>query len=218
MKRILLLLIGCVIGWTSSRAQETARPYDAAIRNFLQQDSLQFPEKGGILFIGSSSIGRWRDLEARLQEYPVIRRGFGGSTFDDILYYADQIIFPYRPSKIFLYAGENDLVQGKSVAEIMQTITSIHGRIKQRLPYTGLYIISTKPSIKLREYRADITELNNRIRAYIATQTCFIHFVDIHTVMLNGGEMPEQGLFVKDNLHLSDAGYDIWERVIRAFL
>ena len=218
MKRILLLLVGCIAGCTAVYAQETARPYDAAIRNFLQQDSLQFPKKGGILFIGSSSIGRWRDLEERLQEYPVIRRGFGGSTFDDILYYADQIIFPYRPSKIFLYAGENDLVQGKSVGEIMQTITTIHGRIKQRLPYTGLCIISTKPSIKLSEYRADITELNNRIRAYIATQTCFIYFVDVNTGMLDGKEMPEQGLFVRDNLHLSDTGYDIWERIIRQFL
>ena len=218
MKRIGLLLIGCVIGYAPLQAQETVRPYDAAIANFMKQDSVQFPKKGAILFIGSSSIGRWRDLEERLQEYTVIRRGFGGSTFGDIAHYADRIIFPYRPSKIFLYAGENDLVQGKSVADIMQTIAAIHSRIKDQLPYTSLYVVSVKQSVKLKDYTADIVDLNNRIKAYIAKESCFIHYVDVVSGMLDEKGSLKEGIFVSDQLHLSTAGYDIWERIIRQFL
>ena len=203
---------------TSLQAQEYAGPFDQAIRSFLKQDSASFPKKGGVLFVGSSSIGRWNDLEQRLSDYLIIRRGFGGSTYQDISYYAKDIIFPYRPSKIFLYAGENDLVQGKSVKAIMRTITDIHHTIKQKLPFASLYIISVKPSIKLKEYAADIADLNEQIKTYIAKENCLVHFVDIYHTMLDEQREMKPGIFVSDNLHLSGAGYDIWEHVIRGFL
>lgn len=200
------------------KAQEKVNRYDEAIRAFLRQDSVSFPKKGSVLFVGSSSIGRWRDLEQRLSEYTVIRRGFGGSTFAEILHYAKDIVLPYRPSKIFLYAGENDLVQGKSVPEIMGTIEKIHQQIKQTLPFTTLCIISVKPSIKLEAYSAEIVTLNESIKAYVAKVGCSIHFVDIfHSMLDEQGEL-KSGIFVSDNLHLSPSGYDIWEDVIRKYL
>lgn len=200
------------------KAQEKLNRYDEAIDAFLRQDSVSFPKKGSVLFIGSSSIGRWHDLEQRLSEYTVIRRGFGGSTFAEILHYSKDIVLPYRPSKIFLYAGENDLVQGKSVPEIMETIEKIHRQIKQTLPFTTLCIISVKPSIKLEAYSADIVKLNESIKAYVEKVGCSIHFVDIfHSMLDEQGEL-KSGIFVSDNLHLSPGGYDIWEDVIRKYL
>lgn len=202
----------------SLQAQEKLNRYDEAIGTFLRQDSVSFPKKGSVLFVGSSSIARWHDLEERLNDYTIIRRGFGGSTFQEILHYSKDIILPYRPSKIFLYAGENDLVQGKSVSEIMETIENIHQQIQQLLPFATLYIISVKPSIKLKEYSADIVKLNERIKAYIAGVGCAIHFVDTFHSMLDGQGQLKSGIFVSDNLHLSREGYDIWEGVIRKYL
>ncbi len=199
-------------------AQEQINRYDEVIRSFLHQDSVSLPKKGSVLFVGSSSIGRWHDLEDRFGDYTVIRRGFGGSTFAEILHYAKDIVLPYRPSKIFLYAGENDLVQGKSVEEIMHTIERIHTQIKQTLPFTSVYIISVKPSIKLKEYSADIIKLNESIEKYIAQAGCSIYFVDIFHPMQNKQGELKPGLFVSDNLHLSPDGYDIWEEEIRKYL
>lgn len=202
----------------SLSAQEQINRYDEVIKSFVRQDSVSLPKKGSVLFVGSSSIGRWHDLEDRLGDYTVIRRGFGGSTFAEILHYAKDIVLPYRPSKIFLYAGENDLVQGKSVGEIMHTIERIHTEIKQTLPFTSVYIILVKPSIKLKEYSADIVKLNERIKKYIAQAGCSIYFVDIfHAMQDEHGEL-KPGLFVSDNLHLSPDGYDIWEEEIRKYL
>ena len=192
--------------------------YDEVIRSFLRTDSVSAPKKGGILFIGSSSIGRWNDLEERFHDYTIIRRGFGGSTFAEILHYSKDILFPYRPSKIFLYAGENDLVQGKSVAAIMQTIEQIHDQIKQTLPFTSLYIISVKPSNKLKAYSAKIRVLNDRIEKYIAQTNCAAYYVDIYRGMQDEHGAPDTDLFVSDQLHLSPEGYDVWEKEIRKYL
>ena len=53
-------------------------PFDNEIRDFNHQDSLSFPKPNGILFIGSSSIRKWTDLEKRFSNSPIIRRGVGG--------------------------------------------------------------------------------------------------------------------------------------------
>jgi hypothetical protein len=75
------------------------------------------PAKNGILFIGSSSIRKWTDLEQRFSEKPIIRRGVGGCTIEQLVdYYTPYIMYPYHPRKIFIYAGENDIAEGKSGA------------------------------------------------------------------------------------------------------
>lgn len=51
--------------------------WEANIRRF-EQDRQKFPPKGGILFIGSSSIVGWK-LDEYFPDLPVINRGFGGS-------------------------------------------------------------------------------------------------------------------------------------------
>ncbi|GGG73841.1 hypothetical protein GCM10007415_01500 [Parapedobacter pyrenivorans] len=200
------------------RLQAQGQPFSAEIMAFAKRDSLSFPKKGGILFVGSSSIGGWVDMEDRLQDYAIIRRGFGGSTYSDILRYLHEIVLPYRPSKLFLYAGENDLVQGKAVGSIITTLAKIHEVVKKELPYTDLYIISAKPSIKLQSYQAEISELNRRIQAFALAQSSTVSYVDIYNAMLDPDGNLKPGLFISDNLHLNATGYDIWEHVIRQFL
>ena len=45
---------------------------------------------------------------------PVLNRGFGGSTLADVVQYMDRIVLRYRPRLVVLYAGDNDLVMGRS--------------------------------------------------------------------------------------------------------
>jgi hypothetical protein len=40
---------------------------------------------------------------------PIIKRGFGGSLLSDSEHFADRIIIPYKPKRVFVYAGDNDL-------------------------------------------------------------------------------------------------------------
>ncbi len=214
---VLILMVQLLI-CTGLQAQDQDRPFSTEINAFLERDRVSFPKKGGVLFVGSSSIGGWVDMEDRLRDYAIIRRGFGGSTYSDILLYLHDIVLPYRPSKLFLYAGENDLVQGKAVGSIITTLAKIHEVVKKELPYTDLYIISAKPSIKLQSYQAEIAELNRRIQAFALTQPGTVSYVDIYNAMLDPDGNLKPGLFISDNLHLNAAGYDIWEHVIRQFL
>lgn len=219
-KMRLLPFIGiiCLISLGNAGYAQQNWPFYDRIQEFKMQDSLSSPMLGGILFIGSSSIARWDDLKERLAGYPVVQRGFGGSQFQDILHYSEDIIFPYRPSKIFIYAGENDFNAGKTVDEVFGSFLKIYEKIRARLPATGIYFISVKPSVKLEQFGSSIIQLNQKVKAFIEQQSCHISYVDIHGSMLDDSGMPKSELFLPDDLHLNKSGYDVWEAAIREFL
>jgi len=79
--------------------------WEKEIAAFEAKDAEHPPEKGGIVFIGSSSIRMWKTLETDFPKYRVLNRGFGGSEIEDSVHFADRIVFPYAPRMVVLYAG-----------------------------------------------------------------------------------------------------------------
>ncbi|HEY1871081.1 MAG TPA: GDSL family lipase, partial [Chitinophagaceae bacterium] len=76
--RIKLLFLFLLTGFSLKTLAQSGFPFDDEIRDFKHQDSLNMPKPNGILFIGSSSIRKWTDLEQRFADKPIIRRGVGG--------------------------------------------------------------------------------------------------------------------------------------------
>ena len=66
-KFILLFFLVFTVGERTIAQQDF--PFANEIREFKHQDSLNFPAKNGILFIGSSSIRLWSDLEQRFETH-----------------------------------------------------------------------------------------------------------------------------------------------------
>ncbi|MDG2375691.1 MAG: hypothetical protein P8M18_05000, partial [Woeseiaceae bacterium] len=90
-----------------------------AIETFSVWDNKNsFPE-GAILFVGSSSVRFWSTATA-FPGKPIINRGFGGSEISDVIHFYAQVIKPYAPTKIFLYAGDNDIAHGKMAVQVFE--------------------------------------------------------------------------------------------------
>src|SRR5690349_1230621 len=112
IKLTLLLLLSAFVLRTQA---QTNFPFANEVKEFKLKDSLSFPKPGGILFIGSSSIRLWDDLEQRFAGKPIIKRGLGGTEiWQWVQYYMPYVAYPYKPKKVFIYAGENDIASGKS--------------------------------------------------------------------------------------------------------
>src|ERR1700742_2181997 len=130
--RLFLLFIGMAFA-TQVQAQK-GFPFDNEIRVFKHQDSLNFPKPNGILFIGSSSIRKWTDLEQRFPNEPIVRRGVGGSELSQLVkYYTPYILFPYHPRKIFIYDGENDIAFGKTADSVFANFKTLWSMIRAKL-------------------------------------------------------------------------------------
>ena len=59
-------------------------PWEQAFAAFADDDASHPHPAGGVLFVGSSSIRLWSDLQEQFKDLPVvINRGFGGSELAD---------------------------------------------------------------------------------------------------------------------------------------
>jgi lysophospholipase L1-like esterase len=183
--------------------------FEAEIRAFEAADRASPPPLGGVVFIGSSSIRAWTDVAADFPGVPVLNRGFGGSTLADVVYYADRILLPYHPRLVVLYAGDNDLVAGRTPERVAADYRAFVARLQSALPGARVVFVSIKPSPSRRSLIPRMRETNQRIRAIIARDSLQT-YVDVFTPMLDSAGQPRPELFLADSLHMTRAGYRLW--------
>lgn len=222
-RRFASLIFAVVLSLSSTGAQ-TPPPqaptqdntFAAEIARFVEADRVAPPAACQVLFVGSSSIVKWKDrLSADMAPMPVINRGFGGSQIEDVNRWFDQIVAPYHPRAIVFYAGENDIDAGKSVNRVVADFDEFMRRKAQALGKTPVYFISLKPS-KLRFAQFPLqTQVNAAIRSR-AGKRSDLHYIDVVSSMLENGKPKD--IFEPDNLHMNAAGYAIWTRAVRAAL
>lgn len=224
MKNLLYLLFvalsACNANNDKNQKKSTAEqpPFWNDIQNFKKQDSFSFPPKNAILFIGSSSFTKWTDVQNYFPGYPIVNRGFGGSTLLDQIRYANDIIFPYHPKQIVIYCGENDLASSDTV-----TANMVADRFKQLYQIirakteAPIAFISLKPSPSRRHLFPKMIESNQQIKDYLAMQLNTT-FIDVNTKMLNASGEPMPEIFLEDSLHMNAKGYAIWQKEIQPIL
>ena len=212
-KFILLLFIsmGCLAA--------SAQPFASDIHDFKKQDSIKFPKKRSILFVGSSSFTKWTDVQDYFPGYRILNRGFGGSSLPDVIYYANEIIFPYRPKQIVIYCGENDLAGSDTVtgAMVFDRFKTLFDLIRQKKHRKNIVFISLKPSPSRATMMTQQDIANNMIKSFIEKQK-HAAFVDVYHKMLTPEGKPMPEIFLDDSLHMNAKGYAIWQREIQPYL
>lgn len=188
----------------------------AEVDRFVAADRAAPPAPCQVLFVGSSSIVKWREaIAADMAPMPVIERGFGGSHIEYVNRWFDEIVAPYKPRAIVFYAGENDIDAGKSVARVLVDFDEFMVRKTRTLGKTPVYFISLKPSI-LRFAQFPLqNQVNDAIRIRAAKRSD-LHYIDVVGPMLENGK--PRDIFGPDGLHMTRDGYEIWTRIVRAAL
>lgn len=197
-------------------AAEAEKRWGDAIAAFETADRKMPPPENGILFVGSSSIRLWK-LDEHFPGLPVINRGFGGSQVSDTLHFAERIVLPYRPRVIVLYAGDNDIAAGEPPEQVVEDFQQLVATIHRELPNTRIVFIAIKPSIARWKLYEKMNAANEHIEKHCEGDDR-LRFVDVAAPMLGQDGRPREELFVDDGLHLSDAGYRLWTKLVRPHL
>ncbi len=202
---------------TAPRATVVDTRWKDSFDAFAAADQKQAPRTGGVLFVGSSSIRLWNDLETQFGDEPVIKRGFGGSRMLDVTAHVDQLVLPYRPRLIVVYAGDNDLAEGRSPGDVLGSFTQFVERVRAELPETRIAYLSIKPSPLRASLMPQAIEANRLIEQYSST-TPNLDYIDIYSRMLGADGQPRADLYGQDSLHLNPAGYAVWKSAISPHL
>lgn len=192
--------------------------FEDQIRKFLQEDAVNLPPAGAIVGVGSSSLRMWHDrIQRDLEGLTIIPRGFGGSQFSDAIYFARELILKHRPRAILVYEGDNDAAHGKSPERILADLRYLAKLCRGEVPELRFYVISIKPSPSRWEIWPRMAEANRLMREWCeATEGAT--YIDVATALLDEKGLPREGIFLDDQLHLNQAGYDLWAAAIAPVL
>ncbi|MFA6946064.1 MAG: GDSL-type esterase/lipase family protein [Pedobacter sp.] len=221
MKKIKVFLLALFIfqGIDNTAFSQEKAPFQNAIDAFKKQDSENFPPKGAILLVGSSSFTNWKDVHSYFPGYSILNRGFGGSSLPDVIRFAPDIIYPYQPSQVIIYCGENDFPSGVNTTAdtIYNRFTKLFGMIRMNLPQTEIIYVSMKPSESRLRYLAEFRHANDMIRKFLKKKSNSA-YIDVYSKMIlkDGSPMPD--IFLADKLHMNKKGYLIWQKAFKPYL
>ena len=174
-----------------------------------------------ILFVGSSSIRLWKEIGSDMSPYKVVKRGYGGAHFYDLIHYTKRLVKNHKPRAIAVFVA-NDITGKKNNSwygdlkpiEVLrlfkffiEEIKSIHGDIP-------IFAIETTPTISRWSVWDKISTANDLIKDYTAKKEN-LDYITTRFDFLNSNGYPEEKYFMNDKLHLNKSGYKLWAKIIK---
>jgi lysophospholipase L1-like esterase len=167
------------------------------------------------VFYGSSSIRMWTTLADDVDP-SILNLGFGGSTLEACRYFFARLVPPAHPRSLLLYAGDNDLGDGRSPDAVFADLRGLADQVFSVLGPIPFGFMSIKLSPARYAICDRIRSLNELARAEIESRPSGF-YVDIFTPMLDRFGKPRPEMFEADGLHLSRKGYRLWGRVLNNY-
>ena len=193
----------------------------------------QTAEKGKIVFLGDS-ITEGFLLNEYFKNNPIINRGVGGNTTEEIIERLDTNVLNLEPTKLFIMIGTNDLGFGTKASEVVENIKKILSIVKEKSPETQVFLISITPLGNLNEifsglskflikrlmigkYRKNenINRINTELEQIAKERS--ITYIDVSESLKDeNGYLKRE--FTVEGLHLSSRGYQVMTDIIKKYL
>ena len=182
---------------------------------------------GEIVFYGASNFRLWANMETDMQPYAVQNHGIGGSNDIELMEFADQLLFPFEPSVVFIQTGSNDYTGGATMEECFANKEKMYAMFQETLPDAKIIVMAGLPLPGRMEYWDLTVEVNNFLKDYCEAHEN-MYFVDGTDGILTS-EGPEElatgdgryfnpDIFISDQIHLTQEGHDIWTPYMKAQL
>lgn len=215
MKKFLLLVsLSFAVGTAQVLAQQA--PFEAEVRQLVAKlDSVGW-RSGGTLFTGSSTIKFWSSLSSIAPNQELINTGFGGSKAADLERYLYPLVIQFEPKRVFIYEGDNDLWAGLAAEEIINSLRQIVNRIHIVDPGIAVYLIGAKPSPSRWDKKEAYLDFNRQLASFCANKEG-LYYVATWEALTDAAGNPRPELYLKDQLHLNAAGYQVWNTIFSPY-
>ena len=84
-------------------------------------------------------------------------------------------------------------------------------------PNSIVDLLAAKPSPSRWDKKVSFLALNYRIRQY-ATSHDNVHIVNVWDIILDDTGKPRADIFIEDNLHMNEKGYELWKEIFTPFM
>ena len=191
------------------------RLWEVSVRRFEKQDAVtEYPEDA-VLFYGSSSIRLWRTIEDDMAPRPVIQRGYGGARLSDAVGFVERVVHPHQAKAIVVFLA-ND-IDGRRNQPTPERVGDLFGEliaeIRTAHPTTPVLWVEVTPTPSRFDLWPQVCAAQTLIRERCEADAN-AYFIPTAESYLRDGQ-PRTELFRDDRLHQNDAGYALWQSIIK---
>ena len=177
-----------------------------------KSNPLQF---GDIVFIGNSITEQGGNWGQRFNNLKVKNRGIAGDVTAGVLNRLAEI-YHYKPKKVFIKIGINDLFHDELTPEyVANNIKLMVDKIHLESPDTKIYVQTILPTVNNSSLKTKIAATNAIIKS--STPTNYYRVIDLHPKFADANDLMINS-YSTDGLHLSEAGYIVWQNYIKEFV
>lgn len=180
----------------------------------LEGEKKKLTYKPEMVFYGSSSFNLWNDIPKLFKEFSPINIAFGGSTLAACSWFYKKNFEGLSPKTIMIYAGDNDLGEGRHPEEVVLFFRTLLDQIRKDYGNIPVTFVSIKPSPSRWYLEGSIRYTNSNIKE-ISKEDKNFYFIDIYEAMLDASGKPNKTYFIEDGLHLNKKGYKVWFDIIK---
>ena len=202
-----------------------------------------FPvQTGKILFYGHSLFTQCSAItkvgkdnpkledEVRMKDgsQAIVNHGFGTSSADDLLYYYDRMVRPYKPRALVLATAVNDFFAGYSPKEVMEIEARIIQWAQADFPGIPIYCFSYMPGILYKGEKNIFTRYRKEYDQLLKDfcnrhENCrFVSLIDQPFYFENpediGNHDKVREDIYRDRLHFNAKGYAMFMDFVRELL
>lgn len=175
--------------------------------------TLQYHPK--LIFYGSSTFTLWSELPIIFKEYNPLNLAFGGSTLAACTWFFDRVFKKIKNvDAIIIYAGENDLGEGRHPEEVLLYLENLLAKIRAKYGNIPITCISIKPSISRWHLAGSIRYTNSNMKT-LMEKDANLHYLDFYDLLLDNEGKPNAKYFIEDGLHLNSEGYNVLLGVLK---
>jgi hypothetical protein len=166
-----------------------------------------------IVFIGNSIVEMGCDWGGRFNSTIIKNRGIAGDNTAGVLQRLGEIRY-FKPSAVFILIGVNDLFVDTVTSQyVANNIFKIVKNISHNSPSTKIYVQTILPT-NMAYMVSKIKTTNDILRSN--PKALNYTLVDLHSLLADNQDLIVSS-YTKDGVHLTEAGYSVWENAEKKY-
>jgi hypothetical protein len=175
---------------------------------YVKQDMRKTLPESPVVVVGGRRVKLWRSLDTVLAPQPVLMRGLGDATLDDIAHHYERLVGYYRPETVVVLPSNSEfhIRDNKSAEEFVSAARNL-ARIDRDHGITQHFVLISPLKTPLFPQDHDKIDRITRELSLWASSREWFTLVDANRMLSRGNGKAGPEFFRSDGVHLNGSGY-----------
>ncbi|ERJ57973.1 LamG-like jellyroll fold domain-containing protein [Sphingobacterium paucimobilis] len=155
------------------------KPYLAQVKAYEALDKEKPIKVGEVVLLGNSLFSNWKDVQDYFDEDIIYNRSITDIDIAAQQFYSTRLTAPYEPRQVFLYVGEQEVMEGKTALSIFNQIRPLLEELKYNLPNAEVSFVSLLKTPVNLSLHSRYDELDQLLKGYL-TDKSKMSYIDVN--------------------------------------